>query len=124
MFKKFQHYLLQTVCNIINLSFTSGIFPECFKHATVIPIFKKGDPCELSNHRPIALLPYISKIFERCIHIRLTNYATVCNILTPNQFGFTRGKSTQDAIILLTEKIYECFNKKEATLPIVRNLFV
>ena len=83
---------------------------------------KKGDPCNVSNYRPIALLPFISKIFERCIFSRLSNYAVTCNLLTPNQFGFTRGKSTQDAILLLTEKVYEAFNDLNGAFCI--NIFI
>ena len=122
LFKKYHRYFLRTVCDMINICLQSGIFPTCFKHATVIPIFKKGDPCSVYNYRPIALLPFISKIFERCIFSRLSNYATTCNLLTPNQFGFTRGRSTQDAILLLTEKIYECFNNGNGNFCI--NIFI
>ena len=118
MFKKFHHHFLPVICNIINLCFISGVFPQCFKHAMVIPIFKKGDSCNMSNYRPIAILPFISKIFERCIFTRITNYAITCNLLSPNQFGFSKGKSTQDAIMLLTEEIYNCFNGGDGTFCI------
>ena len=42
----------------MNISFNEGIFPEAWKIANVIPIFKKGDTCKSlpSNHRPVALL--------------------------------------------------------------------
>ena len=122
IFKKFHHNFVHILCEIINLSFLTGIFPKCFKHATVIPIFKKGDRNDVSNYRPIALLPFVGKIFERCIFTRLTNYAAAYNILSPNQFGFTKGKSTCDAIILLTEKIYECFNAGDGSFCL--NIFV
>ena len=122
IFKKFHHNLVNILCDIINLSFITGCFPKCFKHATVIPIFKKGDRSNPTNYRPIALLPFISKIFERCIFTRLTNYATANNLLSPNQFGFTKGKSTHDAIILLTEKIYECLNAGDGSF--ILNVFI
>ena len=122
MFKKFHHFFLPVICNIINLCFDSGIFPDCFKHATVIPIFKKGDSCNMSNYRPIALLPFMSKIIERCIYNRISEFATTCNILSPNQFGFRKGKSTQDAILLLTEQIYNSFNEGDGSFCI--NIFI
>ena len=122
LFKDYHHYFLKAICNMVNLSLHTGKFPNCLKHAIVIPIFKKGDPCNISNYRPIALLPFISKIFERCIFNRLLNYATTCNLLTPHQFGFTKGKSTQDAIIMLTEQIYECFNKLDGSFCL--NIFI
>ena len=41
---------------------------------------------------------------------RLVNFAAMCNILSPNQFGFTKGKSKQYSI-MLAERVYECFDE-------------
>ena len=82
-FKRFHGYFVHLLCDIINRSYTLGIFPTCFKHATVIPVFKKGDCFNVSNFRPIVLLPFIGKIFEKCISLRLLEYANKCNILSP-----------------------------------------
>ena len=76
----------------------SRVFPNCFKPSTVKPLLKKGDSTIISNYRPITILPFISKVFEHCLCTRLVNFAAMCNILSPNQFGFTKGKSTKDAI--------------------------
>ena len=122
LFKEHHQYFLPTICNIFNSSFTTGVFPACFKHATIVPIFKKGDSNCMSNYRPIAILPFLSKVLERCVFARLTNYAYACNLFSQYQFGFTKGKSTQDAIILLTEKIYECFNATDGSFCL--NIFV
>ena len=45
----------------------TGIYPNAFKIAKVILIFKKGDPSLLTSYRPISLLSTLSKIFERGI---------------------------------------------------------
>jgi hypothetical protein len=43
-------------------------FPKEWKHAVVIPIPKPGkDPSNPSDYRPISLLSFISKVFERII---------------------------------------------------------
>ena len=110
LFKKYHMFLLPSLCDIINLCLLTGIFPDCLKIAIVIPIFKKGQASDVSNYRPIALLPFLSKIIERCIFDRLSNYASSCNLIAPTQFGFMKGKSTHDAITLITENIYEAFN--------------
>ena len=122
LLKKYHCHLLQVICKIINQSFNSGIFPNCLKHARVVPIHKKGDCHEISNYRPIAILPFFSKIIERCIFNRLLDYGNMCELFTQNQFGFTKGRSTQDAIILVTERIYECFNRGNGSFCI--NVFV
>ena len=122
MFKKYHTCFLPVLCDIFNLCLDTGTFPNCFKHATVIPIPKKGDPSNMSNYRPIAILPFMSKIIERCIYNRLTEFASLYNILSPYQFGFRKGHSTQDAIFLLTEQIHKCFNERNDSFCI--NIFI
>ena len=65
----------------------------------------------LSNYRPISKVPTISKLIEKLLKIRLLSFMSSSNVLSPNQYGFQRGLSTQDAILFTTEKIYECLNK-------------
>ena len=45
----------------------TGIFPEQLKISKVVPIYKANDQKLLTNYRPIALLPSISKIFDYAI---------------------------------------------------------
>ena len=47
--------------HIFNLSFRTGIVPEKLKAARFMPIFKSGDASNISNHRPLSLLPCFSK---------------------------------------------------------------
>ena len=50
---------------MINKSIATGCFPSQLKQAKVLPIFKGGTNSDPSNHRPIFILPTISKIFEK-----------------------------------------------------------
>ena len=59
---------------IFNQSLNTGIFPEKLKIAKVIPIHNKGSLDDISNYRPISLLPSISKILEKLIFKRLSTY--------------------------------------------------
>ena len=122
VFKKYHSYFLDCLCEIINLCFVKGVFPDCLKNATVIPIFKKGLSSDMSCYRPIALLPFISKILERCLFNRLSNYCSLHNIFAPTQFGFRKGRSTQDAILFITERIYDTFNRGDGTFNI--NIYI
>ena len=84
--------------HILNSSISSGIFPEVWKFAQVIPIHKKGDKTDISNYHPIALLSPISKILEIIIQKRIVKYFDKRNLFTKNQFGFRSGYSTEQAI--------------------------
>ena len=49
----------------LNKSFTSGEFPDCLKQANISPIFKKDDPLDKENCRPVSILPLLSKVYEK-----------------------------------------------------------
>ena len=52
---------------LINLSINQGIFPDELKIAKVLPIYKSDDKHLIQNYRPISVLPFFSKIFEKII---------------------------------------------------------
>ena len=62
------------LCFIINECINNSTFPEILKTADVTPIFKKNDPEEPENYRPISITPCISKVIEILIKEQLTEY--------------------------------------------------
>ena len=64
IFKENSAILSHIIADLINLCFQSGIFPNIFKKAIVLPLFKSENPEIMSNYRPISILPTISKIIE------------------------------------------------------------
>ena len=53
---------------LLRKSIEKGVFPDALKIARVAPLFKGGDPIDISNHRPISVLSCFSKIFERILY--------------------------------------------------------
>ena len=49
---------------LFEVSLEGGIFPDRLKIAIVIPLFKAGDLANISNYRPISVLPGFSKMFK------------------------------------------------------------
>ena len=86
-------------------SFSEGIFPDNNKLAKVIPSYKKGSIKDVNNYRPISLLSIFSKIMEKMMSTRLTNYLELHDIIYPKQFGFRASFSTTHSLISITEKI-------------------
>jgi hypothetical protein len=70
----------------------------------VKPIFKSGDRSEVSNYRPIFLLPAFSKVFEKVLYIRMYQHLINNNILADEKYGFRTGSSTMAATLSLTNK--------------------
>ena len=58
------------------MSLESVIFPDKLKIASVIPLYKAGDPANIRNYRPISVLPCFSKMLERIMNNRLYKYLT------------------------------------------------
>ena len=98
------------LAHIINCSIANGIVPNDLKVAKVIPIFKSGERNKLNNYRPISILPYFSKFFEKVMYQRLTTYFTARNTLSTNQYGFRSGHSTFMALLELQTKITEAMD--------------
>ena len=51
-----RHLSARPISALINESFTSGVFPDILKIAKITPIFKNGNPLDVSNYRPISVL--------------------------------------------------------------------
>ena len=105
LIKKIIYHIAIPLTHIFNSSFVTGIFPDIYKIAKIIPVYKSGDKTSASNYRPISLLPAFSKILEKLISKRLFNFISNNNIIFSGQYGFLRGKSTEHAMLDIVDKI-------------------
>ena len=105
--------IVSPLCYIINLSLTSGQFPKSWKCANVNTLFKQGasDKTDKDNYRPISVLPTVSKVIERVVHIQLYQYLVDNKLMTVNKFGMRRGRSTILVLSQFTDKILENMDK-------------
>ena len=79
----------------------------------ITPTFKGGSRLEVSNYRPVSVLPIISKLLEKIMNSRLTKFLDSKKIIYEHQFGFQKHKSTTLAILDLYTKILKSFENKE-----------
>ena len=96
---------ISPLTHIINVSITNGYFPEEMKLAKVLPIFKVYNEAQIQNYRPISVLPFFSKIFEKIMANYVIDFIEEHNLLYNKQFGFRKAHSTSHAIITLVEKV-------------------
>lgn len=76
------------------MSLVNGLFPDVFKTARIVPIFKKGENTNVQNYHPVAILSSISKVLEKVIYSRIMQYLDSNKTLVNNQHGFRKTKST------------------------------
>ena len=53
----------------------------------MIPLFKKGKSEDMDNYSPISILPTVSKLLKRAVHVQLCDNLREHNILSPYQCG-------------------------------------
>ncbi len=116
------HIVSESLTDLINLSFTSNIFPIAWKTAEVIPLEKEGD-CEIaSNNRPISLLVANSKLYERVVHDQLTSYLERYGRLTRHQRGNKHKHSTESVHLMVTDHIFNAIDKRKITVLVLFDL--
>ena len=86
--------LATVLCKFFNICFNEAVYPDDFKCSKISPIFKKGSRTHIETHRPISVLPNISKVFDSIINGSLTSYFMSNGLLSASQFGFRENKNT------------------------------
>lgn len=120
--KRSRDILVPLISNLANLCFNAGIFPDTFKRSIVTPVYKGGDRCDVNNYRPISVLTSISKIIEKLLNTRLVSFLDKYNLLANSQYGFRKGRSTQDACIDLTTFITKEMDRGKKCLVVFLDL--
>ena len=107
---------------LFNSCMDEGIFPDMFKIACVIPLFKGGEKTESTNYRPISLLPVFSKLFEKVIEVRLAKFLDKNKLITPHQFGFRKHYSTELAVTEIQNMLLKNIDENKITCTIFLDL--
>ena len=120
--KKCAAQIAAPLADIFSASFAQGIYPDIFKKAVVVPIFKKGDRQDPKNYRPISNLPTFSKILENCFLVRVESFFRERNLLPASQHGFLKGRGTQTALFEFMHNLHQSLEKRQRVLGIFYDL--
>ena len=96
-FKKWDS-VLDTVTVCVNGALEKRSFLDSLKCANVRPIYKKDDPFNKKNYRPV-ILPLLSKVYERVIYEQTSYY--IKPFFYEILCGFRKAHSTQHALFKL-----------------------
>lgn len=92
--------LLKQITFFFNKIITTSCYPTTWKNAKIIPV-----PKSTSDYRPIAILPFLSKAFERIIHTQITHFLDTNNLLNDRQSGFRKKNGCITALVDVVEDI-------------------
>ena len=87
-------YIPDSIVKICNCSIKLGAFQTLGKWQELPPSMKKDSRDDISNYRPISILPIASKILEKHVLIHLYEYMTY-NLLHQKQSGFRANHSCE-----------------------------
>ena len=92
------------------------------KIAKIIPVHKSNAKDDISNYRPISLLPSISKILGLVVYKKTLNFIQTNKILNNNQYDFRKKHSTINAITALTSDVIKALENKDSVLSVFLDL--
>ena len=93
------------IYHLLNLCISSHSLPVEWQTHLIVPVHKSGSKTDIKNYCPISLLCIISKIMEKLIHVKIIN--TVSKLTSPLQFGFMRGRSSSQQLLMLINTLME-----------------
>jgi Reverse transcriptase (RNA-dependent DNA polymerase) len=115
MLKSTARTICKPLCILFNLSLNSCAYPDSWKSANVMPLFKKGERNVTSNYRPISLISCVGKVMERIVFKHVYNHLYFNNLIYRNQAGFLPGHSTVYQLIDIYNQICKSFDEKKST---------
>ena len=102
MIKQYLPVLLLFITNFGNFSLSTSTVPNQFKSAVITPISKKPslDSNVLRNLRPVANLPFISKVVERVVALQISTYLEKNDLNDVYQSAYKQSHSTETALFV------------------------
>ena len=97
--KKLARAIVTPLTRIINISMSTGIYPEIWKVARVVPCPKSGkDHTKVDGFRPLSMLSPFGKLCELVVKDQLQEYATNTKFIPLSQHGYQKNKGCDTAI--------------------------
>ena len=100
--KELAKEIYKPLTHIFKTSLRTGIVPEAWKIANVVPIFKKGSRTSPENYRPISLTSCLGKLLEKIIRKKLMQHLET-RVLVNEQHGFRTKRSCTTNLLCCME---------------------
>ncbi len=115
--------ILPVLTKMVNISLQTGIFPEEWKLALVIPLIKQhGLELILKNYRPVSNLPFVSKVVERAVIQQVNTHIESHCPLPKCASAYRKGHSTESALLKVHADILHNMEEQRVTMLVLIDL--
>ena len=83
------------------------MLPNLWKISIVAPLYKNCSSCDPLNYRPASLNSVCCRVLERVIVSQVVVYLESNDLLLVNLFGFRRGRSVEDQLLVTYGEVVE-----------------
>ena len=116
--------IVPVVTDIVNESLSTGVFPTCLKRSLIRPLLKKQDLDRenLKNYRPIANIPFLSKVIEKAVVSQINLYLETNKLNPPLQSAYRKHHSTETALLRVLDGILTSLDHRQDVVLVMLDL--
>ena len=93
-------------------------FPDAWKTARITPIPKIAQPVELKDNRPVSVLPFLSKVYEKLVSQQLAVFIERETVYHQYQSNYRKNHSTATLLLKLHNDINKAMKSSAVTIAI------
>ena len=117
------HIFEELILKIVNVSLSSGVFPEKWKDAIIRPLLKSPKlEKTVKNYRLVSNLPFLSKVPEKCALLRLQEHLDQQSLLPAYQSAYRKIFSCGTSVLSVVNDILRGMEDKMATALVAIDL--
>ena len=103
--------LCDPVSQLVQSILRWGQWPSAWRLHWIVPLHKKKSIYDAGNYRGVHLTPQISKVAERMLLVSVQQVIEDQCLFGENQFAYTKGKGSRDALAMLVMTWIASLNK-------------
>ena len=118
-------YILDIILCIVNICFSSSVFPTPCNSTIIFPLIKKQglDPEILKNYRLVANLSFIFNIIEKTFATQIHDYPINNDIVNNFQSAYKTGHSCETVLLRLYNDIITTIGKGNGAMHVLLDLY-
>ncbi|KXJ11565.1 RNA-directed DNA polymerase from mobile element jockey [Exaiptasia diaphana] len=112
--------IAKPLSTMINTMIARSHVPDTWKHGQITPYHKKDSVLDKVNFRPVTVLPAFAKVFERILHLQMTDHFE--SIFHDFTFAYRKYHGCAAALLTLTEHWREELDNRKVNAAVAIDL--